>query len=94
MDLSGSADFPALSPADKAELNRFIKAQNQQMELNKVIGELTDTCWKKCVTGKVSSPTLDSREESCTKNCVSRWMELQGSVTKGLMESEKKMKGF
>lgn len=37
---------------------------------------LTELCWKKCVTSPVKSNTLDKAEESCMSNCVERFLDL------------------
>ena len=39
------------------------------------VHSITDVCWKKCITGKISGGKLDRSEESCTQNCVDRFMD-------------------
>lgn len=39
------------------------------------VHSITDVCWKKCITGKISAGKLDRNEESCTQNCVDRFMD-------------------
>ena len=45
---------------------------------------LTDICWKKCVTGTIRSGKLDRGEESCTQNCVDRFLDANFTVIKHL----------
>ena len=39
------------------------------------VHSITDVCWKKCITGKISGGSLDRNEQSCTQNCVDRFMD-------------------
>lgn len=48
------------------------------------VHHLTEVCWKKCMTGKVSAGGLDRSEESCAQNCVERWMDANLAVLKHL----------
>lgn len=45
---------------------------------------MTDTCFRKCVTSKISSGQLDRNEEPCLKNCVDRFMDSQMTVLRRL----------
>jgi import inner membrane translocase subunit TIM8 len=48
------------------------------------IHSLTDTCFRKCITGKISSGKLDRSEEPCMQNCVDRFMDANLVVIKNL----------
>lgn len=48
------------------------------------VHELTDICWKKCVTGGISSSGLDRKEEPCIQNCVDRFLDANEAVLKHL----------
>ena len=48
------------------------------------VHNLTDICWKKCVTGSIRSGKLDKGEESCTQNCVDRFLDANFTVIKHL----------
>ena len=50
------------------------------------ISNLTDTCWKKCITSRISVGKLDKSEEACASNCVDRFMDTQMNVLKHLEE--------
>jgi import inner membrane translocase subunit TIM8 len=48
------------------------------------VHHLADVCWKKCITGSVSSGRLSGSEEACAQNCVERWMDTNIAVLKHL----------
>ncbi len=48
------------------------------------VHNLTDICWKKCITGKISGSKLSSGEETCTQNCVERFLDSNMAVLKHL----------
>lgn len=45
---------------------------------------LTDLCWKRCITSRISSGKLDQSEETCTMNCVERFVDANVVVFKKL----------
>lgn len=45
---------------------------------------LTDMCFRKCVTSKISAGKLDRSEEPCMMNCVDRYMDANMTVIKHL----------
>ncbi|MCJ1351162.1 MAG: Mitochondrial import inner membrane translocase subunit tim8 [Icmadophila ericetorum] len=53
---------------------------------NIAIHSLTDTCWKKCITSRISSAKLERAEDSCVQNCVDRFMDGTNLVLKQLEE--------
>jgi import inner membrane translocase subunit TIM8 len=59
-------------------------SEEQQLMNYTAIHSLTDICWKKCVTGTIRSGKLDKNEESCTANCVDRFMDANFTVIKHL----------
>ncbi|MCJ1472908.1 Mitochondrial import inner membrane translocase subunit tim8 [Lambiella insularis] len=84
--MDSNIDLSKLTDTDKKELQQLIMQEQQQSLLNKTISDLTDTCWKKCITSRISAGKLDRTEESCTANCVDRFMDTQMSVLKHLQE--------
>ncbi len=48
------------------------------------VHNLTDICFSKCVTGKISSAKLERAEESCAQNCVERFLDANESVIRHL----------
>ncbi|MCJ1300098.1 Mitochondrial import inner membrane translocase subunit tim8 [Hypocenomyce scalaris] len=89
MDASSSLsqqqlDLSKLSAGDKQELQQFIVNESQKSRIQQSVHGLTDICWTKCVTGKISSGKLERTEESCTQNCVDRFMDANMTVLKHL----------
>ncbi|OJJ89506.1 Tim10/DDP family zinc finger protein [Aspergillus glaucus CBS 516.65] len=84
MDPTAQLDLSKLSDADKKELNQFLTNEAQKSNIQQTVHHLADVCWKKCITGKVSSGRLDRTEEACAQNCVERWMDTNLSVLKHL----------
>ncbi|KAA6407268.1 MAG: import inner membrane translocase subunit TIM8 [Lasallia pustulata] len=80
----GQLDFSKLSPADKQELQQFVVNESQKSRIQHAVHGLTDICWTKCVTGKITSGKLERGEESCTQNCVDRYMDANMTVLKHL----------
>lgn len=46
------------------------------------IHDLTNMCFKKCITSKISAGKLDKYEEPCMENCVNRFLDTSGMVLK------------
>lgn len=76
----------SLSDKDKIELRQFITNEQQRSKLRQQTHGLTDTCWKKCVTGQIKSNTLSGSEESCMANCVDRFLDVNMAVVKHLSQ--------
>ncbi|KAK3066513.1 Mitochondrial import inner membrane translocase subunit tim8 [Teratosphaeriaceae sp. CCFEE 6253] len=68
----------------RQELNQFIQAEGQKAQIQATIHALTDTCFRKCITSKISAGKLDRYEEPCTQNCVDRYMDANLVVIKHL----------
>ncbi|GAB1212044.1 hypothetical protein ATERTT37_001171 [Aspergillus terreus] len=77
-------DVSKLSDADKKELNQFLTNEAQKSTIQQNVHHLADVCWKKCITGSVSSGRLSGSEEACAQNCVERWMDTNIAVLKHL----------
>ncbi|CAK4030988.1 related to mitochondrial import inner membrane translocase subunit TIM8 [Lecanosticta acicola] len=73
-----------LSPADRNELNQFVQNESQRAQIQGTVHSLTDTCFRKCVTSKITSGALDRNEEPCMRNCVDRFMDCQMTVIRNL----------
>lgn len=48
------------------------------------IHSLTDICFRKCVTSKISSGKLDKYEEPCMQNCVDRFLDANHVILRQL----------
>ncbi|TKA31083.1 hypothetical protein B0A50_02051 [Salinomyces thailandicus] len=73
-----------MSVQEKQELNQFIQNENQKAQIQGVIHSLTDTCFRKCVTSKISAGALDRNEQSCMQNCVDRFMDANNTIIQNL----------
>jgi len=78
------ADLSKLSMADKQELQQFMVNEGQKANIQSTVHHLTDICWTKCVTRGISSGKLEKAEESCTQNCVERFMDANFTVLRHL----------
>ncbi|ATZ48550.1 Bctim8 [Botrytis cinerea B05.10] len=78
--LQQTPDLSKLSDRDKQELQQFIVNETQKARIQQSVHSLTDVCWKKCVTGSIRSGKLDKSEESCTMNCVERFLDSSMAV--------------
>ncbi|KAL4789528.1 Tim10/DDP family zinc finger-domain-containing protein [Aspergillus venezuelensis] len=79
-----SLDLNKLSEADRQELTQLLQSESQKAAIQSNVHHIADTCWKKCITSKISSGRLDKNEEACAANCVDRWMDTNISVLKHL----------
>ncbi|KAJ5728006.1 mitochondrial import inner membrane translocase subunit Tim8 [Penicillium malachiteum] len=84
MDPQTAQELSRLNDADKKELNQILANESQKSNIQQMVHQLNDVCWKKCVTGKITSKTLDRTEEACAQNCVERWMDTQMGILKHL----------
>ncbi|KAG9515824.1 hypothetical protein KCU77_g15066, partial [Aureobasidium melanogenum] len=81
---SGNIDISQMSDAEKKDLQQFVVNESQKARIQQSIHSLTDTCFRKCITGKISSGKLDRSEEPCMQNCVDRFMDANLVVIKNL----------
>ncbi|KAL2039159.1 hypothetical protein N7G274_008208 [Stereocaulon virgatum] len=77
-------DLSKLSEYDKRELQQNLQNEMQKAKIQESIHNLTDICWTKCITKGISSGKLDRNEESCTQNCVDRFLDANEAVLKHL----------
>ncbi|KAK5166257.1 Mitochondrial import inner membrane translocase subunit tim8 [Saxophila tyrrhenica] len=79
-----ASNLQKLSDKDKQDLNQFIMAESQKAQIQQNVHNLTDMCFKKCVTSKISAGTLDRSEQPCVQNCVDRYMDANMTVIRHL----------
>ncbi|KAL1969073.1 hypothetical protein VTN77DRAFT_907 [Rasamsonia byssochlamydoides] len=84
MDGQPQIDISKLSASDRKELNQFLTNEAQKSNIQQAVHHLSDVCWKKCITGRITSSRLDRAEETCAQNCVDRWMDAYLGVLKHL----------
>jgi len=77
-------EISRLTPQDHRELQQFLQNEGQKSQVQKVVHELTETCFKKCITSSISSGKLAGKEETCMQNCVERFMDSNLAVLKHL----------
>ncbi|KAI9786888.1 MAG: Mitochondrial import inner membrane translocase subunit tim8 [Geoglossum umbratile] len=82
--LGQNVDLSKLTDKDKHELQQFLVNESQKARIQQSVHSLTDICWKKCVTGRISSGKVDGKEEGCLQNCVDRFMDANITVLKHL----------
>ncbi|CAH8529560.1 unnamed protein product [Schistosoma rodhaini] len=61
-------------------LQRQLLQELQKQRFQQLGHQLTSICWDKCVT-KLST-SLDSRTEDCIVNCVERYIDVSGALTR------------
>ncbi|XP_076179274.1 translocase of inner membrane 8 [Ptiloglossa arizonensis] len=61
------------------ELAAFIIAQKQKLQFQAQVHAFNDVCWEKCIDKPGSK--LDSRTETCMKNCVDRFIDVSILIT-------------
>ncbi|KAJ9662955.1 Mitochondrial import inner membrane translocase subunit tim8 [Coniosporium apollinis] len=81
---SSNLDLTKLSDRDKQELQQFVVNESQKARIQQSIHSLTDICFRKCITGKISSGKLDRYEEPCMQNCVDRFIDANNIILKNL----------
>jgi len=94
MDESLTADtsnFAGLTPTEQKELQQFLQNEGSKARIQATVHTLTDLCWKKCVTSRISSTKLDGYEESCMQNCVDRFVDSQTTIVKHLETLRQRM---
>ncbi|KAI5207063.1 hypothetical protein E4T39_02095 [Aureobasidium subglaciale] len=99
---SGNIDLSKMSDAEKQDLQQFVVNESQKARIQQFLEEtsadfsvaihsLTDTCFRKCITGKIASGKLDRSEEPCMQNCVDRFMDANLVVIKNLEQMRTRM---
>lgn len=72
-----------------AALQQFIAAETEKQKFQNIIHELNEKCWDTCMDKP--SHKLDSRTESCLKNCVSRFLDANILITERLEKKATEM---
>ncbi|KAG8532002.1 uncharacterized protein KY384_003638 [Bacidia gigantensis] len=88
---SPQVDISQLSDFEKKELSQTLTHEFEKAKMQENIHNLTDLCWKKCITGSIKTGQLDKTETSCTENCVQRFMDANETVIGHLQRLQGKM---
>ncbi|CAK1365870.1 Mitochondrial import inner membrane translocase subunit TIM8 [Cercospora beticola] len=78
-----------LSDKDKKDLHQFIQGESQKANIQNMVHDLTDRCFKKCITSKISQGGLDRYEEPCMRNCVDRFMDASQAVVEHIQKMQR-----
>ncbi|KUL83405.1 hypothetical protein ZTR_10872 [Talaromyces verruculosus] len=84
MDGQAQFDISKLSASDRNELNQFLQNETQKSNIQQTVHHLTEICFKKCITARITQNKLAATEESCAQNCVNRWMDANLAIVKHL----------
>ncbi|EXJ83830.1 hypothetical protein A1O1_07457 [Capronia coronata CBS 617.96] len=77
-------DLTRLTPGEQQQLQNFVQIQIKRAEIQKNIHEMTEMCFKKCVTSSISTGKLAPKEETCMSNCVERFLDTNTVILKHL----------
>ncbi|ORY33017.1 Tim10/DDP family zinc finger-domain-containing protein [Naematelia encephala] len=69
-----ASQVPQFDAATKKELEEFLEQEQSKAKLQATVHELTNTCWKTCITGSIGAKFSRS-EASCLENCVDRFLD-------------------
>lgn len=64
--------------------SQFLTAPLLTLTSSTAIHEFTETCFKKCIKGSISSGRLTTKEDTCMQNCVNRFMDSNLAVLRHL----------
>ena len=85
--------------ADKQAEIQALMQMNERMKINQTLQTLTERCWDVCMG--TPSHKLDSRTETCVRNCVQRFLDSSNYVVNKLekdgqkiLAAEQKSAGF
>ncbi|CCD27186.1 protein transporter TIM8 NDAI_0J02940 [Naumovozyma dairenensis CBS 421] len=73
----------SLDANSKKDISTFIESENAKQKVQMSIHQLTNTCFKSCITN-VSDPDLSSQDQQCLANCVNRFLDTNIRLVKGL----------
>ncbi|WOO80556.1 Mitochondrial import inner membrane translocase subunit TIM8 [Vanrija pseudolonga] len=79
--------IPQFDAATQAELRDFIEQEQTKAKIQASVHELTDRCWKTCITGGISSKFSKS-EASCLENCVDRFLDTSFYIVKQIEQQQ------
>ncbi|KAI5849419.1 Tim10/DDP family zinc finger-domain-containing protein [Morchella snyderi] len=84
MDSQAASSMSDFSEKDRKELQQFIENEQQKSKFQTNVHNLTDMCWSKCMTSKITGTAIDKSENSCLENCVNRFIDSQKTIVKQL----------
>ena len=66
-------------------MQSFVNRETQRQRFQGIVHEMTERCWDNCIGHPGTK--LDSRTESCIKNCVDRFLDTSNYVVNRLGNS-------
>ncbi|KAL6545582.1 Mitochondrial import inner membrane translocase subunit tim8 [Orobanche gracilis] len=75
------------SPLNSPELQNFLSQEEKRAAVNEMIGNLTATCWDKCITGTPGSK-FSSGEAACLTHCAQRYMDVSLLIMKRFQQQQ------
>nr|XP_004667552.2 mitochondrial import inner membrane translocase subunit Tim8 A-like [Jaculus jaculus] len=74
------------------ELQRFLDAETQKQRAQRLIHQMTELCWDKCVDRL--GPRLDGRAEACLVNCVESFLDTSHFILSRLEHLQRSKPAF
>eukprot|EP00121_Abeoforma_whisleri_P014919 Awhi_evm1s13758 len=68
-----SMNLDDIDDATKQQLKEFMEIEQAKDQMHTACLSMTDKCWTKCIDTPGSQ--LSSKETSCLKNCVERFLD-------------------
>lgn len=73
-----------LSTKEQAEMRSFIESETGRLKMQTAISEFTDKCFSKCLSNTGMKDQLTSTDQSCLRNCVGRYLDVNIHIIKNL----------
>ncbi|CAN3353719.1 mitochondrial import inner membrane translocase subunit Tim8p [Diutina catenulata] len=75
----------SLDEQSRTEIKDFLETENQKSKVQSQIHFYNNLCFRKCFGDKpITSGKLDAAEESCLRNCVNVYLDLNVKVVGAL----------
>ncbi|CCC72201.1 hypothetical protein NCAS_0J02220 [Naumovozyma castellii] len=82
-----SENLAALDDSSKKEIAAFLESENSKQKVQMSIHQLTNTCFKNCVSS-ITDSNLNAQEEECLSSCVNKFLDTNIRLVKGLQNSQ------
>ncbi|KAH8148171.1 uncharacterized protein LAJ45_07935 [Morchella importuna] len=63
MDSQAASSMSDFSDKDRKELQQFIENEQQKSKFQTNVHNLTDMCWSKCMTSKITGTAIDKEDD-------------------------------
>ncbi|ODV92996.1 hypothetical protein PACTADRAFT_47368 [Pachysolen tannophilus NRRL Y-2460] len=82
-------ELSRLDEQSKKDIMKFINSENSKSKVQMQIHTFTDMCFKKCISGPVTTGQLIGNEEQCINNCLNRYLDVNIKVVQQLQNVQK-----